>query len=191
MKCKSVPNTPEKQILNKGYCKKANTHSFIKNFSQINVHTSSPPNKEYINILYPDLPSLESLKKSVTPQKNRDRLDKVAGPAKKCLFSSSKRESFRKMVTNAIIMRQILKHLSSGDLYRLSQVSTSFKDAILWDIDASERFMTYKKTYYSLKENYKITPPSSPEKDEQEVGSLSPSSRKHQEFWEVSILDFL
>lgn len=177
--------------MNKGYCKKANTHSFVKNLSQINVHTQSPHIKEYINILYPELPSLESQKKSVTPQKMRDRLDKVTGPAKKCLFSSSKKESFRKVVTNNIIMQQILKHLSSGDLYRLSQVSRSFEDAILYDVDASERFITYKKTYYSLKENYKITPPSSPEKDEQEVGSLSPCSRKHQEFREVSVLSVL
>lgn len=188
LKFKSAPNTPEKQITtSKGYPKKANTNSFIKNFSQVNVHTQSPLNKEAYEILYPDLPPLESVKKMITPQKIWDRLDKAAGPAKKCLFSLSKRESFRRIVTNPIIMRRILKELSNGDLYRLSQVSTSLENSILSDVEASGRYIKYKKDYYVQKENYKITPPSSPEKVE-EIGSSSPSTKKHQEFWEVSII---
>lgn len=185
-KFKSAPNTPQKQISsNKGYSRKANTNSFIKNFSQISVLAQSPLNKEAYDILYPDIPPLESLK-TVTPQKIRDRLDKASGPAKKCLFST-RRDLFRKIVTNPIVMEHILKELSNGDLYRLSQVSKSLENAILCDVEASTRFKVYMKAFHTHKENYKITPPSSPEKDEEETGSASPSTKNHQEYWEVSI----
>lgn len=183
IKFSSVPSTPEKQITSLKGCSK--TNSFIKNFSQISVHTQSPLNKESYEILYPDIPSLDS-KKSVTPQKIRDRLDKGAPPPKRSLFTLSKRELFQRIITNPIIMQTILKELSNGDLYRLSQVSRSLEFAVKQNVDASGRFNSYMKTFHSTKENYRITPPSSPEKDEEEIGSVSPSTRKHQDYWEAS-----
>lgn len=182
----SAPNTPEKQTTpTRGYPRKAHTNSFVKNFSQISVHTQSPLNKEAYDILYPDLPQLESLKKAITPHKIKDRIHRATDLAHKSL---SKRELFKKIVTNPIIMQKILKELSTGDLYRLSQVSVCLENAILDDVKASGRFITYMKAYHSHKENYKITPPSSPEKDVEEDGSLSPSMRKHQSFWKVCII---
>lgn len=181
----SVPSTPEKQILSStGHPKKANTNSFIKSFSQINVHSQSPLNKEAYEILYPDLPQLES--KLITPQKICDRLNKTTGTIKKCLFSVSKKELFKRITTNPIIMHIILKELSNGDLYRLSQTSNSLKNAILYDAHASNRFTNYMKSFHMTKENYEITPPSSPEKDETENSRASPNTKKHQDFWKVS-----
>lgn len=183
----SVPNTPEKQIIpNPIYSRKANTSSFLKHFSQISVHTQSPLNKEAYDILYPDLPPLES--KSLTPQKIKDRFDKASGVAKKCLFTHSKRELFKQIVTNPIIMSKIFKELSNGDLYRLSQVSESLKHSILLDFESSQRYHNYMKSFCKYKENYRITPPSSPEKNEEDTNSWSPSSKKHRDFWNVSNL---
>lgn len=137
----SVPNTPQKQIVSSNICsKKANTSSFIKTFSQISVQSQSPLNKEAYDILYPELPPLERQKKTVTPQKTRESLSKYGNSSsKKYVFSSSHKELFKKIICNNIIMGRILKELSTGDLYRLSQVSQSLKDAILTDTEASKR----------------------------------------------------
>ncbi|CAG9820509.1 unnamed protein product [Phaedon cochleariae] len=172
----SAPNTPEKQVQDN--LKKSNTNSFIKNFAQVTVHTQSPLNKEALDILYPDLPPLEPVRKPLTPQKFRDSfdrsLDRSATPAKKRLFSLSRKELFKSIVSNNIIMKKILRELSEGDLYRLGQVSKSLRDAILSDIDASGRYSGYMKIHHNYKENYKITPPPSPEKsDEHFENSLS------------------
>nr|XP_023011626.1 uncharacterized protein LOC111501926 [Leptinotarsa decemlineata] len=180
----SAPNTPEK-LLVKTVPHKANTNSIVKNFSQINVHTQSPLNKDAYDILYPNIPPLD-FKKTLTPQKFKTCLDKSITPAKKCLFSLPKKELFRKIVTNNIIMERILRELSNGDLYRLGQVSRSLKDAILLDPKASNRYTGYLRVHHNHKENYRITPPSSPEQIIDSLKEPSPNSKNFVYFYKIA-----
>ncbi|XP_018569958.1 uncharacterized protein LOC108909965 [Anoplophora glabripennis] len=164
-KFRSAPNTPKKQawdVLDTP--KRANTSSFVKNFSQINMQ--SPLNKEAYGILYPDLPPLEPCKKPLTPQKFKQNLEKTATPAKKCLFVTPRRDLFKKVFSNTIIVANIFRHLSDGDLYRLSMVSHSLKDSLRLDVNAYDRYRRFLYAHKSSKENYRITPPKSPEKED-------------------------
>ncbi|XP_057670523.1 uncharacterized protein LOC130902406 [Diorhabda carinulata] len=158
----SVPNTPEQQVKysRDTITKKANTNSFIKNFAQFGMQSQSPLNKEAYDILYPELPSLEG-KKPATPLKN----DKSSNHVKKRLFHIPKQNLLKTIISNNVIMNIIFKDLSNGDLYRLAQVSNGFKEAILSNHDASSRYLIYSEFYKHHKENYRITPPGSPEKD--------------------------
>ncbi|KAG5885344.1 hypothetical protein JTB14_014362 [Gonioctena quinquepunctata] len=180
----SAPNTPEKPI--KTITHKANTSSFIKNFSQINVQSQSPLNKDAYDILYPNIPSLDPSKKHLTPQKIKCGLDKIITPTKKRLHSLPRKELFRKIVTNNIIMERILAQLSNGDLYRLGQVSTSLKDAILLDPKASTRYLGYLRVHHNHKENYRITPPSSPEQVDEFQNEASPNSKNFVYFYKIA-----
>ncbi|KAJ8911322.1 hypothetical protein NQ315_017018 [Exocentrus adspersus] len=183
-KIRSAPNTPQRQGTDsRDVARRANTSSFVKNFSQVNLQ--SPLNKEAYNILYPDLPPLEPCRKILTPQKFRDNLGKIITPAKKCLFTVSRRELFRKIFTNTIIVANIFKHLSDGDLYRLSMVSPSLKDALSLDAQAYDRYRKFLYAYRSSKENYRITPPKSPGKEDSLL-ETSPGSRNFHYFYDIA-----
>lgn len=160
----SVPNTPEQQVkcARDSISKRPNTNSFVKNFSQFGIQSQSPLNKEVYSILYPELPSLEPIKKPATPLK----VEKGCSQAKKRLFYQPRLSPLRQILSNSIIMNKILKQLSNGDLYRLAKVSIRFREAILNDFESCSRFLEYTQFYKNHKENYKITPPNSPEKDD-------------------------
>lgn len=176
----SAPNTPEKQIkLSTDPTRKPNTNSFIK--SSLNViQAHSPFNKDSYDILYPSLPSSERSKFVNTPQKHR-----TGTPIKKCLFFNTRQNLFDSVVSNNLIMGKILGFLSNGDLYRLSQVSRSFQRAIMSDCQASLRFTCFLQLHKMQKENYKITPPSSPEKDSG-YEDTSPGSKNYVYFTEIA-----
>lgn len=150
----SVPNTPDQQVKysRDSITKKANTNSFIKNFSQFGMQSQSPLNKEAYDILYPELPSLEC-KKPATPFKT----DKPSNHVKKRLFHIPKQNLLQTIISNNVIMNIIFKDLSNGDLYRLAKVSNGFKEAILSNHDASSRYLMYSEFYKHHKENYRIT----------------------------------
>ncbi|XP_072388211.1 uncharacterized protein [Diabrotica undecimpunctata] len=176
----SVPNTPDQQMkYDRDTFGKSNTNSFVKNFSQFGMQSQSPLHKEAYEILYPELPSLEC-KKPITPLK----IDKSNLQAKKRLFYKPQQNLLNKIISNHVIMNKILKDLSNGDLYRLAKVSTGFKQAILRDTDASVRFAVYTDYYKDHKENYRITPPTSPEQIEYDTEAQpSPRAKKFQEFY--------
>ncbi|XP_050505714.1 uncharacterized protein LOC126883985 [Diabrotica virgifera virgifera] len=176
----SVPNTPDQQIkYGRDTLAKSNTNSFVKNFSQFGMQSQSPLHKEAYEILYPELPPLEC-KKSTTPLK----IDKSNLQAKKRLFYKPQQNLLNKIISNHVIMNKILKDLSNGDLYRLAKVSKAFKEAILRDIDASIRFAVSTDYYKGYKENYRITPPTSPEQIEYDTeAQTSPRAKRFQEFY--------
>ncbi|KAJ8957958.1 hypothetical protein NQ318_001957 [Aromia moschata] len=183
-KIRSAPNTPEMQLKpTRELGKKANTNSFVKNFSQFTVQ--SPLNKEAYGILYPDLPPLDPLRKPLTPQKFKESLEKSSTPAKKCLFTTSLKELFREVFTNNVIVSKIFVHLSDGDLYRLSMVSKTLKGSLMLDTKAYDRYCRFVRHYKGSKENYRITPPKSPKKDEGNAGD-SPDSKNFYYFCSIA-----
>lgn len=179
---RSAPNTPEKQTRGiRTLTKKANTGSVVKNFSQISAQ--SPLHKEAYGILYPDLPPLEPSKKLLTPQKFKE---KTATPAKKCLFAISRRDLFKRVFSNTIVVANIFRYLSDGDLYRLSMVSRSLRDSLELDVSAYERYRRFSRAYEYSKENYRITPPKSPRRDDG-LAEQSTDSKNFSYFCDVSI----
>ncbi|CAH2011907.1 unnamed protein product [Acanthoscelides obtectus] len=168
----SLPNTPDKQEIKSI---RAASSTAAKNFV-----SQSPLNKDAYDILYPSIPCLDPARRQfVTPQKVN------ASYIKRCLFSQHNKDPFTSVLSNAVVMRQILKYLSNGDLYRLSQTSKHFKEAIIVNRDAKTRYYNYLQMHKLLKENYKITPPSSPEKDSG-YEDASPGSKNHMYFREIA-----
>ncbi|CAH0549269.1 unnamed protein product [Brassicogethes aeneus] len=147
-KIHSAPCTPVKQVKIGG-----NTRSFVK------CYPEESPLKEARSILYPKLKPLEPPRRILSPLK----LKKFDSPAKKCLFLNPK-ALLQKVITNSVIMSVVLKNLSNGDLYRLSKVSESFRQAINNDLSAVIRLRFFDEKHKKNKENYQITPPPSPEK---------------------------
>ncbi|CAH2016108.1 unnamed protein product [Acanthoscelides obtectus] len=168
----SLPNTPDKQQVK---TTRTASSSVVKNFV-----SQSPLNKDAYDILYPSIPCLDPARRQFsTPQKVN------ASYSKKCLFFHHNKDPFTAVVSNSVIMTQILKYLSNGDLYRLSQTSKHFKEAIIVDRRAKTRYYRFLQIHALLKENYKITPPSSPEKDSG-YEDASPGSKNHIYFREIA-----
>lgn len=125
-----------------------------------NTFVQQSPLKEAQCILYP---SLKPIRKPTSPKKFKDLWHN--SPAKKCLFNTGKDTPINKILSNDTIMRNIFKYLSNGDLFRVSLVSKSMYQALRNSSRAHSRFLDYRGTFRVNKENYRITPPSSPEKD--------------------------
>lgn len=179
---RSAPNTPEKQTRGtRDLTKRANTSGITKSFSQVTMQ--SPLNKEAYGILYPYLPPLESCKKPLTPQKFKE---KSTTQAKKCLFSVSQHSLFKRVFSNAVIVANIFRYMSDGDLYRLSMVSPSLKNSLALDVTAYGRYKRFSCDHKSSKENYRITPPKSPRKEDG-AAEASPGSKNFYYFYDVSI----
>ncbi|XP_019869150.1 uncharacterized protein LOC109597814 [Aethina tumida] len=164
-KIHSTPCTPEKQI--------KTTDSLRRPSSFVKCPEESPL-KEARNILYPNLMP----RKILSPLKFS--LDKFKSPAKKCLFVS-RQDLLQRVITNDVIMANIFKYLSNGDIFRMTKVSDSFKRSVLKDRNACIRFNDFKEKNRKNKENYMITPPSSPEKVEE--SPPSPNSRNFRSFY--------
>ncbi|CAG9857464.1 unnamed protein product [Phyllotreta striolata] len=185
-KFSSVPNTPEQHVKhNRGepVHKRANTSSFVKHFSQIGIHSQSPLRREAYDILYPELPSLEPAKRPQTPS-NGDKTG--PNPAKKRLFQPARIRPLTQILSNTLIMNKILRQLSNGDLYRLAKVSTRFRNAIANDFEAYPRYVEFLRAYKHQKENYKITPPNSPETVHKTDPDLNPELENFNYFCEFA-----
>ncbi|KAK9874328.1 hypothetical protein WA026_002678 [Henosepilachna vigintioctopunctata] len=165
-----APATPEKRIGSFDDVKKLKPGVY-----NLKVVKESPV-KEAHDILYANLKS-NIIRKTFSPSKFRENLEKCSSPAKKCLFDSSEKSKFLKLfyevTTNSVIMSVLLPYLSDGDLYRLSLVSPSLKRAILMNFEARNRFEIFMEVHRENKENYRITPPRSPEKCDSPPGSPS------------------
>ncbi|XP_044762901.1 uncharacterized protein LOC123319901 [Coccinella septempunctata] len=165
----SFPATPEKRI---GYIEEAKK---FKSDYYFNLKVSESPVKEAHDILYANLKP--NVRKPFSPFKFRDCSEKLASPAKKCLFETHEKlrtqKLFSQVVSNPVIMSVMYKYLSNGDIYRLSHVSASLKDAILTHAEARKRYEVFMEVHKQNKENYQRTPPSSPEKSDSPPGSPS------------------
>ncbi|KAL3271107.1 hypothetical protein HHI36_021603 [Cryptolaemus montrouzieri] len=166
----STPATPEKK---NGYLEDAKK---LKGGTFYNTKlTNESPLKEAHDILYANLRSNNIT--SFSPLKFRESLEKLASPAKKCLFDSSEKQRnfklFSQVTSNSVIMSKFFPYLSDGDIYRLSLVSPSLKQAILLNVEARNRFEIFTEVHRENKENYKVTPPRSPEKSDSPPGSPS------------------
>lgn len=179
------PSTPEAHM--KAFdCTPKKSSSFQKCSSACSVPS---PLKEQHDILYPNLKPLDPLRKPLTPQKFREKLDKIgqnSTPFKRSLFVSRDNRLFSRILTNDVVMGKIFEYLSNGDLFRVSMVSTGFRVALSRNAKAGHRYQTYRESHKKNKENYKITPPSSPENlgifpD----GAVSPNSRNFVDFIEL------
>ncbi|KAL1501778.1 hypothetical protein ABEB36_007043 [Hypothenemus hampei] len=137
------------------------------------------PLKEQHDILYPNL---TPLKKPFSSQKFLKQ-----SPRNRPIESfTTEKKLFNQILNNDIIMDQVFKYLSNGDLFRVSMVSGDFQEALNRNLNASQRYILYKESHKVNKENYKITPPSSPEsKSVFSVGSVSPGRQKFAEFVET------
>lgn len=164
-----IPSTPEKRI---GYI------DDVKKFRPdyyFNLSVNESPVKEAHDILYANLKPI--VRKPFSPFKFRESADKTASPVRKCLFDSNEKlrlqRLFTQVIFNPVITSVLYKYLSDGDIYRLSLVSASLKDAVYMNVGARNRYEIYMKHHKLNKENYQQTPPSSPEKSESPPGSPS------------------
>lgn len=116
------------------------------------------PRLEAQQLLYPNL---KEVKSSPNLKLGRDIL--LNSSAKKALFLTS---TFYNIVRTPVIMENIFQYLSNGDLYRFGMVSKCCLKAIESNKLTNERYLAYKEIYKVNKENYRITPPNSPEKND-------------------------
>ncbi|XP_050311518.1 uncharacterized protein LOC126747067 [Anthonomus grandis grandis] len=178
------PSTPEshRRYFNETPIK---TGSFQKCSSACSVGT---PLKEQHDILYPTLKPLEPARRILTPQKFREKIE-LRHSTPDFSTNKNKKSLLSTVLCNRVIMDNVLQYLSGGDLFRLSMVSQGFRDAVNNSFSAKIRFESFKITHKQNKENYKITPPSSPEVQNDILfreGSLSPRSRNYSEFFETA-----
>lgn len=149
------------------------SESFLKYASACSV---ASPLKEQHDILYPSL-------KPLKPLKIKERFDRIGYNS--TLFKSNvvrDSKKFREFISNDVIMEKVFSYLSDGDLFRVSMIP-SFKDAISRNLKITERYEKFKECHKNNKENYKITPPSSPETQQLfSDGSSSPSSKNFRDF---------
>ncbi|CAG9770751.1 unnamed protein product [Ceutorhynchus assimilis] len=143
------------------------------------------PLKEQHDILYPTLKSLEPMKKPLTPQKFKEKIGQNSTPLATRFIPQD--NLLKKVLGNNLIMGKVFEYLSNGDLFRVCMVSTDFKNAVHTNYKATLRCGNYKQFHRTNKENYKITPPSSPESNNLfPEGSVSPNSQKFAEFAETA-----
>ncbi|XP_019769365.2 uncharacterized protein LOC109543880 [Dendroctonus ponderosae] len=161
-------------------------------FQRCSSACSAPsPLKEQHDILYPTLKPLDQMRKHLTPQKCKDKTGPNSIAVKKRLYvpETTTRISLMKLLHNDVVMDHVFKYLSNGDLFRVSMVSTGFRNALLSNFMASNRCGMYKELHKKNKENYKITPPSSPESQCLfPEGSVSPSRINFAKFVEIGSL---
>ncbi|XP_066257682.1 uncharacterized protein [Euwallacea similis] len=143
------------------------------------------PLKEQHDILYPTLKPLDQSRKILTPQKLSETPNR-----KKCVAEIIQNRwgnrLLYKIINNDVIMGEVFSYLSNGDLFRFSEVSREFKDALFRNPKASLRCDVFQECHKINKENYKITPPSSPESQTLfPEGSISPNRQKFAEFAEI------
>lgn len=94
------------------------------------------PFKEQRDLLYPTLKPLEPVKKPLTPQKFKEKVEKLrqsSTPNEKCLFET--------ILDVDVVMGQIFQYLSNGELYRVSMVSKGFRNALYKNTKAYNRFV--------------------------------------------------